>query len=271
MQHNELQIGFSPCPNDTFILHAALHGITDNQGLKFTPHIADVEELNGLVMRRSIAISKLSFHAWLRVKEDYALLDSGAALGFGCGPLIISKEPLTDEQLTSARIAVPGKFTTANLLFTMRHPAALNKEFMIFSDIERAVLDGSCDAGVIIHENRFTYADKGLTAVEDLGNWWERESGLPIPLGAFAIKRSLGEEVREKASNALAASIRYAFMNRAASWKYIKEHAQEMRDDVVRQHIDTYVNDFSISLGEEGYRAVDELERRALDSGVLTQ
>ena len=172
-----LGIGFSPCPNDTFILHALLHGLVDTQNLQFSPQIADVEELNVRALEGKTDITKLSLHTYLKVRENYRLLDSGAALGFGCGPLLIATEMIDDKTLKHKRIAVPGINTTANILLRLRHPEVRHTEFMLFSEIENAVLEGRVDAGVIIHENRFTYADKGLVCLQHLGEWWENETG----------------------------------------------------------------------------------------------
>ena len=265
----KLRLGFSPCPNDTFITHALLHGHVDTGDIEFEEVIADVENLNSMVMAGQIDVSKLSFHAYLKAREQYRLLDSGAALGYGCGPLVITRGNSLDPDLANATVALPGELTTANMLFSLRFPKVTRKRFMIFSDIENAVLSGNADAGVIIHENRFTYADKGLHCLSDLGAWWEAETGSPIPLGAFAIRRALGKDLAVEVETMLARSVQFAFEHPSASADYVRSHAQEMDPEVTQKHIETYVNDFSLSLGTTGRHAVTTLEQYAKRAGLI--
>ncbi len=265
-----LSLGFSPCPNDCFIFDALVHGRIDCEGLQFETTLADVEALNRAAFGREADVTKLSFYAYAHCAQDYVLLDAGSALGRGCGPLLISKAPLTlaDVRQGAVRVAIPGRYTTANLLLGLACPKVLDKTPMLFSDIEAAVIDGRFDAGVIIHENRFTYAAKGLRKVADLGAVWEAESGLPIPLGGIVIQRGLPLDVQQRVSRVLRRSVEYAFANRQVSLPYVRAHAQEMSDAVMYQHIDLYVNAFSLELGSEGRTAVETLLARAAASGV---
>jgi 1,4-dihydroxy-6-naphthoate synthase len=208
-------------------------------------------------------VTKLSFSTWLRVRDEYALLRSGAALGFGCGPLLIAKQPLTEQDILTGPVAIPGELTTANMLFTMRYPGAQRKIPMLFSEIEQAVLDGTVKAGVIIHESRFTYEKKGLIRIIDLGEYWEKETALPIPLGAFAIRRSLGQECFAQVQQIIHDSIAYAFENHENVMPYVRQYAWEMEEEVMLAHIRTYVNGFSLELGTEGDRAVEMLKKKA--------
>jgi 1,4-dihydroxy-6-naphthoate synthase len=268
----KLTLGFSPCPNDCFIFDALVHGRIDCEGLEFDVSLADVEALNRAAFAGEADITKLSFHAFAYCVDAYLLLDAGSALGRNCGPLLISARPIARDQVAagSLRIAVPGRFTTANLLMSLAFPAAADKTEVLFSDIEDAVLDGRFDAGLIIHENRFTYAAKGLKKIIDLGEFWEEETGAPIPLGGIVIRRSLPVSVRQAVNRVLRRSVEYAFANRAASLPYVRAHAQAMSDDVMYKHIDLYVNDYSIDLGREGRAAVDLLFERAAEAGAIS-
>ncbi len=267
----KLSLGFSPCPNDCFIFDALVHNRIDLEGLEFEPRLADVEALNSAAFSGDADITKLSFHAYAYCTRDYVLLDAGSALGNNCGPLLISKRPITVDEVASGRlrVAIPGKYTTANFLLGLACPAAGDKTPMLFSDIESAVLDGRVDAGLIIHENRFTYADRGLKKIIDLGEFWETETGHPIPLGGIVIRRSLPAEVKARVNRVLRRSVEYAFANRAASLPYVRAHAQEMSEDVMYKHIDLYVNQYSVDLGQAGRRAVEVLFERATASGVI--
>jgi len=265
----KLTLGFSPCPNDTFIFHAMLHGLVSSDDLQFDAIIEDVERLNTWAFDEKLDVTKASFHAYLKVKDTYALLDSGAALGFGCGPLLIAKEPLSHDKIIQGPIAIPGENTTAHMLFRLKYPDATNKDFVLFSDVERAVLEGRAVAGVIIHENRFTYAAKGLVKIVDLGEYWESETGTPIPLGAILAKKSLGTENIRKIENLIRTSVNYAFQHPQDSLTFTKKYASEMDPDVMQQHIRTYVNDFSVSLQATGMAAVRELEARAKRAGII--
>ena len=264
-----VSLGFSPCPNDTFMFHALVHSLVPLADITPDVRIADVETLNLWALESRLDITKLSFHTYLKVREQYTLLDSGAALGFGVGPLVIAREQLSEDDINKGPIAIPGEHTTAHMLFRLRYPDASNKQFVMFSDVEQAVLDGKVVAGVIIHENRFTYRDKGLVKIIDLGDFWEDETGTPIPLGAIVAKRSLGPDVIERFDKALAASVSYAFENPSASADYVRRYASEMDPDVMRKHIETYVNEFSVHLGEIGTSAIHQLETRASEAGIL--
>lgn len=262
-----LTLGFSPCPNDTFLFHALVHGLVGDDGLTFEPVIGDVEALNRKALRGELAVTKLSFAAFARVRDRYALLRSGGALGRGCGPLLVGPAPVPPESLPEllrgARVAVPGEGTTANLLLGLAWPGLGERIVMPFDRIEDAVLDGEADAGLIIHENRFTYAAKGLARWADLGAWWEGRTGLPIPLGGIVARRDLGPDVVARVDGLVRSSVVYARARPDASAGYVRAHAQAMDTEVMRRHIELYVNDFSVDLGEEGVAAAERLLRAA--------
>lgn len=266
----KLTVGFSPCPNDCFMFDAIVHERIDLEGLGFAPVIDDVEALNRRAFARDIDVTKLSYHAFAHCVRDYALLDAGSALGRGCGPLLISARPIAPQQVAAGdlRIAIPGKYTTANFLCRLAFPKAQDKTELVFSDIEGAVLAGRFDAGLIIHENRFTYEAKGLHKIIDLGEYWESTTGAPIPLGGIVISRSLGADVQQKMNRVMRRSVEYAFAHPDASRAFVRAHAQEMREDVMRQHIALYVNEYSVDLGPEGRRAVNALFDRAAAAGL---
>jgi 1,4-dihydroxy-6-naphthoate synthase len=255
----ELTLGFSPCPNDTFIFDAMVNNKIDTKGFSFNTRLEDVETLNKFAMEGKLDITKLSFGVYRKVKDKYDLLNSGSALGRGCGPLLISKRPIAPEDIKNCKVAIPGENTTANLLFSIAFPEAKNKETLIFFDIENAVLDGRVDAGVIIHENRFTYQQRGLLKIIDLGEFWESTTGNPIPLGGIFIKKGLAPEVKQQIDQLIHDSLQYSFSKYPELSSYITEHAQEMDEKVMRQHIDLYVNDFSLDLGETGHAAIARL------------
>ena len=250
----KLTLGFSPCPNDTFIFDAMVHQKIDTEGLEFKVVFADVESLNKWAFEGKLDVTKLSYNAFTNCVDDYALLDSGSALGNNCGPLLIKKQNtiLTKE----SKIAIPGKYTTANMLLEIAFPEYKNKIETLFSNIESDVLDGTVDAGLIIHENRFTYQDKGLEKVKDLGEFWEEKTALPIPLGGIIVKRNLNVDLQKKVERILRKSVEYAFENREDSAEYVKLHSQEMTKEVVDAHINLYVNEFSVSLGSQGREAI---------------
>ncbi len=266
-----LSLGFSPCPNDTFIFHALVHGLVRADGLDFVPRLEDVETLNRLAAEAVLDVTKISYGAIPHLMRDYVLLRSGGALGRGCGPLVVAREPIDPAELTRKRIAIPGRNTTANLLLRLFAPDAAPGEERVYSDIMPAVARGEVDAGLIIHESRFTFADHGLVKVVDLGEWWEGETGLPIPLGGILARRDLGEATIRSIDEALRSSVEHAFANPAASRDYVRAHAQELDDAVTQQHIDLYVNQFSIDLGAEGERAIHELFARARRAGIIGQ
>ncbi len=267
----KLTLAFSPCPNDCFMFDAVVNRRIDLEGLEFDVRLGDVEALNKAAFAREVDVTKLSYHAYAYCAGDYVLLDAGSALGRSCGPLLVSKRPITPEEVASGalRIAVPGKYTTANFLLGLAFPGAQDRRELLFSDIEGAVLDGRFDAGLIIHENRFTYAAKGLRKIIDLGEFWEGETGAPIPLGGIVARRSLPAHVTRTINRVVRRSVEYAFAHRAASLPFVREHAQEMSEQVMYQHIDLYVNEHSVDLGPEGRRAVELLFEKARALGVI--
>ena len=266
-----LTLGFSPCPNDCFMFDAMVHQRIDLEGLEFDVRMADIEALNAAAFAGQIDVTKLSFHAYAYCIGNYVLLDAGSALGRNCGPLLISKREIAQDEVARGglKIAIPGTYTTANVLLSLAFPGATAKSQLLFSAIEGAVLDGTFDAGLIIHENRFTYAAKGLKKIIDLGEYWESETGAAIPLGGIVINRALPEDVQQKMNRIMRRSVEYAFANRTASLPFVRANAQEMSEDVMYQHIDLYVNDYSVDLGREGRRAVEVLFERARAVGVI--
>jgi 1,4-dihydroxy-6-naphthoate synthase len=268
----KLTLGFSPCPNDTFIFDALIHHKIDTEGLDFEVFYDDVETLNQKAFRGELDITKLSYHAFAYAADKYILLDAGSALGFGVGPLLISKFEISISDLEnnpSLKIGIPGKYTTANFLLSLAFPQATNKQELVFSDIENAVLEGRVDLGLIIHENRFTYQDKGLHKVIDLGDFWEKRTGCAIPLGGIVANRNLPMDVQHKINRVLQRSVEFAFANPKSGLEYIRSHAQEMSEDVMYKHIDLYVNKFSVDLGVEGKKAVKLLFDTALEKGII--
>ena len=267
----KLSLGFSPCPNDCFMFDAIVNKRIDLEGLEFSERLADVEALNKSAFAGEADVTKLSYHAYAYCTGSYVLLDAGSALGRNCGPLLISRRSISREEVAAGHleIAIPGKYTTANFLLGLAFPAAAKKTELVFSAIEAALLNDEYDAGLIIHENRFTYEAKGLKKIIDLGEFWEGETGAPIPLGGIVINRSLSDEVKHTVNRVLRRSIEYAFANRAASLPYVRAHAQEMSDDVMYRHIDLYVNEHSVDLGREGRRAVELLFERARATGLI--
>jgi 1,4-dihydroxy-6-naphthoate synthase len=266
-----LSLGFSPCPNDCFMFDAIVNRRIDLEGLEFDVRLADVEALNRAAFAGGIDVTKLSYHAFAYCADVYALLDAGSALGRGCGPLLISKRAIDEREVAAGAlaIAIPGRYTTANFLLGLAFPGARNRSEVLFSEIESLVLAGRFDAGVIIHENRFTYEAKGLRKIVDLGEFWERTTGAPIPLGGIVVRRALDEDTQRRINRVLRRSVEYAFAHRAASLPFVRAHAQEMREDVMYRHIDLYVNDYSIDLGADGRRAVELLFEKAAANGVI--
>ncbi len=266
---NPLSLGFSPCPNDTFIFDAMLHGKVDTEGLAFEVFMEDVEALNRRAFAGEIAITKLSYHAFAHLTDRYALLDAGSALGNNCGPLLVAQSPMSGTDIESARIAIPGKMTTANFLLSLAYPNARDKHETLFSEIENAVLSGNADAGLIIHENRFTYQQKGLVKLLDLGEYWETTTGLPIPLGGIVVNRDLPLEIQRKINRVLRRSVEYAFAHPADVMPFVRQHAQEMDDAVMRAHIDLYVTDYTVDLGEKGRDAVRQMFQIGQEKKVI--
>ena len=265
----KLSLGFSPCPNDTFIFDAMIHGKIDTEGVTFEVTLGDVEELNDKALKGELDITKLSYHAMAFCLEEYQLLNSGSALGSGVGPLLIAKKFLSKEELKDACIAIPGKYTTANFLLSLAYPNAQHKVETLFSDIENDVISGKVDAGLIIHENRFTYQEKGLEKIIDLGEYWENTTGTLIPLGGIIIKRKLPKQVIEKVNRLIRKSIEFAFKNPNEPLCYMQQHSQEMDEKVMRQHVELYVNKYSINLGSEGKDAVTQLFNLAQEKGII--
>lgn len=267
----KLTLGFSPCPNDCFIFDAMVHGKIDTEGLEFDVVMEDVEALNQRAFKSELDITKLSFHAFLYVQENYILLKSGSALGFNCGPLLIQDSRFKVQDLNDAKIAIPGKNTTANFLLSLAYPNAKNKEEVLFSEIEQGVLDGKYDAGLIIHESRFTYEQKGLKKIMDLGEFWESLIHAPIPLGGIVARRKFDNDLLQKINRLIKKSVEYAYANTPDVMPYVKQHAQEMSEYVMKKHIDLYVNQFSVDLGKTGKDAIDILFKKALEQKLITK
>lgn len=267
----KLTLGFSPCPNDTFIFDAMVHGRIDTEGLEFDYFLADVEELNRKAIAEEVDITKMSYSAYAYASENYYILDSGSALGYRNGPLLISKHKIDPDELKNTRIAIPGKFTTANLLFSIAWPDAKNKTEYLFSDIEKVLLNDEADAGLIIHETRFTYQKKGLLKIKDMGEYWQHLTGMPIPLGAIVIKRKIPEDIALKVNRIIRRSLEYAYHDSFACYDFVSKNAMEMDSTVMNNHIKLYVNDFSLDLGRMGRKAISMLFEIATGKGVLPQ
>jgi 1,4-dihydroxy-6-naphthoate synthase len=255
----KLTLGFSPCPNDTFIFDALVNKKINTDGFDFDVVLEDVQTLNQWALQDKLDITKISYGALPLILSNYNLLESGGALGKGVGPLLIAKNKIDLDKLNDCSIAIPGKNTTAHMLFSLAFPEASKKQFMIFSEIEDAVLNNKVDTGVIIHENRFTYQDKGLTKLIDLGEFWEKETGCPIPLGGIVIKKKFDDEIAKRINSLIKKSIEYSFSNYPVISSFVKQHSQEMSEHVMRQHIDLYVNNYSLELGNDGRKAIKTL------------
>ncbi len=265
----KLSLGFSPCPNDTFLFDAMVHGKIDTEGLEFEVLMADVEVLNQKAFANQLNITKLSYHAYAYLMDTYALLDAGSALGNDCGPLLIAKTKLSDEAIHKAQIAIPGKYTTANFLLSLAYPKANNRQEMLFSDIEGAILTEKVNAGLIIHENRFTYQDKGLVKIIDLGSFWESQTGLPIPLGGIVIQNNLPKGIQLKVNRVLKRSVQFARKYPEQTGEFVQQYAQEMDPAVMYKHIGLYVNDFTETLGDLGKKAIDQLFKMAVERKII--
>lgn len=266
----ELTIGFSPCPNDTFIFDALVNGHIDTKGISFRCQLEDVETLNHMAEDCVLDITKLSYGTFLRTADAYALLHSGSALGKGVGPLLVAKKAFALNDLGAKRVAIPGIKTTANLLFTLAHPEVKNKTEIVFSDIEAGVLDGRFDAGLIIHESRFTYADRGLVKLMDMGDWWERQTGAAIPLGGIVMKRSFDKELIATVDSLIRESVAWSWERYPNLSTFVQQHAQEMEEQVMRKHIDLYVNEYTTDLGTIGRSAIQTLFEKAGAAGMIT-
>jgi len=255
----KLTLGFSPCPNDTFIFDALVNGKIDTEGISFEAVLEDIETLNKWAPQNQLDVTKLSFPALFQNINKYVALPSGAALGNGVGPLLVAREMVPMEQVSNCSIAIPGKNTTANFLLSFAFADANKRFAVLFSEIENTVLSGKADLGLLIHENRFTYQQKGLVKILDLGAYWEEKTSLPIPLACIAIKRELDMELQEKVGRLIRKSVEYAFSQYPFINDYIKSHAQAMDEAVMRSHIELYVNNFSIDLGTAGQKAITNL------------
>ncbi len=265
----DITFGYSPCPNDTFAFHALMHRLVPTPGARLKPFLADVEELNRRALRAELGLTKLSFHALAHVLDDYALLRSGAALGRGCGPLLVARAGARPADLSETLVAVPGRLTTAHLLLSLFLGRPPRVEPLLFSEIMPAVASGRYGAGLVIHEGRFTYQEHGLASLVDLGQWWEETTGLPIPLGCIAARRDLGRDTGLMLERAISQSVRLAWAEPQASQAYVLAHSQEMEPSVVQRHIGLYVNEFTAELGEDGLAAVAEAMRRGRAAGLL--
>ena len=264
----KINLAFSSCPNDTFIFDALVNNKIDTEGLEFNPIIADIDKLNIWSTNHRYDITKLSYYAFTKCYDKYKLLNSGSALGDGCGPLLIKRpEAILN---SNSSIAIPGELTTANLLFKIAYPAFTNKTPVLFSEIEDLVCSGKFDAGLIIHENRFTFQNKGLVKVEDLGDFWFNKTNLPIPLGGIAISRNFSEQEQKKIDRLILNSLKFSLSNKGSISKYVKAYAQEMDPKVIQSHINLYVNDFSVDLGLRGRSAIKKVfEELYLDSNNI--
>lgn len=266
----KLTLGYSPCPNDTFIFHALTHDLIDSPfDVRVEHH--DVETLNEKARRGELDVTKISFHAFAHVMEDYGLLRSGGALGRGVGPIVVAQEEFDPMEIAGKSVVIPGELTTAHLLLQLYDSGIEADDAMIFDEIMPAVANGKFDAGLVIHEGRFTYEKHGLEKVLDLGEWWERETGELVPLGGILAKRELGRDTARELEEAIRRSIEYAYDNPEESREYIQEYAQEMEPEVIDRHIDLYVNDYSLDMGDEGVRAVRKMFGRGREAGVVPE
>lgn len=265
-----MTLGFSPCPNDCFIFDALVHKKIDTKGIDFEIVMEDVETLNRRAFIEELDITKLSYHAFIYLTQKYILLNSGSALGFNCGPLLVCKSSIENLVISSqTKIAIPGKYTTANFLLSLAFPKAITKEEIIFSEIEGAVLTGKVDAGLLIHENRFTYEQRGLKKIIDLGEFWESLIHSPIPLGGIVMKRDFDEELIKTVDGLIRESVEFAFKNPNSSMSFVKKHSQEMEEVVIKKHIQLYVNEFSTNLGSVGKRAIRLMFNKAIENKLI--
>lgn len=269
-EKNSLTLGFSPCPNDTFIFNGLVNGWVPLDGYDVREELHDVETLNQMAFESRLDVTKLSFFAWLMVKDRYRLLNSGGALGFGCGPVVVARKPLTLSDMDGCRIVLPGEWTTAHLLFRLWAPQAHDRIFAPYDRIFETLSSGLADCGVLIHESRFTFRQLGYQPVVDLGAWWEDLTAMPIPLGCIAAHRRIGDGRAEEVDRAIRQSIAMAHEKPEATLPYIRTHAQEMTDRVLDAHIRTFVNEFSMDLGERGRAAVAVLEEKARRTGIIS-
>lgn len=267
----KLTFSFSPCPNDCFMFEAIVNQRIELEGLDFSVRLADIEALNQSTFAAATDVTKLSYHALAYCLDVYELLDAGSALGTDCGPLVVAKREISKEEVAAGKlnIAIPGKYTTANFLLNLAFPKAQNKTELLFSEIPSVLLTGQVDAGVVIHEGRFSYQSQGLQRIIDLGEWWHAETGLPLPLGGVAIKRSLPSDVKERVNRVVRRSVQYALAHPDAGSDFVRAHASDMNEEIIWQHINLYVNEYSIELGEKGERAVKTLFEEGQATGML--
>ncbi len=265
----ELTLGYSPCPNDTFIFHGLVSGAVKVGRIGFREQLHDVETLNAMAFSQELDVTKLSFYAYLAVKKHYRLLSSGGALGYGCGPLVVARKRLKPGQLAGCKVAVPGRWTTAHLLLQLWAPEMKSKYFTTYERICQLVAEGQVDCGVIIHESRFTFQRQQLVELADLGAWWQQQTGLPVPLGCIAVHRRHSQSLALDIENGIRKSIIRSQSDPEAVMPYIRQHAQEMEQQVLASHIHTFVNEFSINLGDKGLAAIEALEKRGIQAGIL--
>jgi 1,4-dihydroxy-6-naphthoate synthase len=265
----KLTLGFSPCPNDTFVFDAMVHGRIDTEGLEFDYYLEDVEQLNKRAFTGQPDVTKISTYAYAFAAQNYLILDSGSAIGHRNGPLLISKRKIDPPEIPGLKIAIPGLHTTANLLFSIAWPQAKNKVEYLFSDIEQAVLNEDVDAGLIIHEGRFTYFKRGLLRVADMGEYWEKSTGLPVPLGNIVINRRIPADIALKVNRIIHNSLEYAWRDSLPAYDFVVANAQEMESTVMNNHIKLYVNKFTSNLGKDGKKAISELFRTGFEKGVV--
>ena len=265
----KLTVAYSPCPNDTFMFHDIATGEFPLEGFELETHLCDVQTLNEMAMEGRFDVTKLSFHAYLLVEDEYQLLRCGAALGYGCGPLVVSSRQIDLEDLADCRAAVPGELTTAHLLFRLWAPNVTDRIFVRYDRIMPMLAQDKADVGVIIHEGRFVYKERGLHLLADLGQWWQEKTNLPIPLGCIAARRSLGSQTIQNFEALLTRAISNSQANPTGTLEYVTRHAQEMDQAVLTKHIETFVNDYSIDLGDDGMAAVDKLQQLGKQAGVL--
>lgn len=272
IRQNVLTLAYSPCPNDTYIFAALTNGLLEGAP-QVRVQLEDIENLNNSALKADYELTKVSYGAIPLLMEDYRILRAGGALGRGCGPLLIIRKGAGTslEDFRDKLIAIPGEMTTAFMLLRLAMGKRPQTLAMRFDHIVQAVASGTADAGLIIHESRFTYQDEGLVQVIDLGDWWESQTGMPIPLGAILVRRDIGETMARQVNDAIVRSLRFARENDAAVMKYVREHATEMQEEVMRKHIGLYVNEFSDDVGEEGVAAVRELFRRAQAASIIPQ
>ena len=268
--NKKIRFGFSSCPNDTFIFYALVNGKIDTYGIEFDFVVEDVEDLNKKALGDEIDVTKISFNAYGKVADKYILSNYGSALGKNNGPLIIAKDKINIANLPSKTVAIPGANTTANLLMSIALPEVKNKREYLFSDIEDAILSGEVDAGLIIHETRFTYHKKGLVKILDLGEWWETEYNLPLPLGGICISREFDRPVQMLLDKLIGDSVEYAFEHPAETMQFIKSYAQETSDKVIFSHIDLYVNEFTREIGSLGKKSVEFLLQAGEKAGFFS-